>query len=88
MVRISLVPLKVCGFVWEAMWKSIDPANHIQKVNTQWSISSLLCVALVEKQVTIYYLHCPTAYCIWTILLRASNVSWGFLYKFADFVRQ
>lgn len=61
MVRISLVPLKVCGFVWEAMWKRIDPANHIQKVNTQWNFQFVMCCASGE---TGYHLLFTLPHCL------------------------
>lgn len=64
MVRISSVPLKVCGFVPEAVWRRT--ADHPEKVNPHQSPPRVcLCVTLNEETASHLFIHCPTAYSMW-----------------------
>lgn len=69
MVWISYLPLKVWGFVWEAMWRKSTTADHFQRSNPQYWISPnmFMCTGS-EETASHLLLHCPIIYSSWTTL--------------------
>ena len=76
------VPPKVSVFTWEVWWGKVLTGDQLKRRGFQLANRCLMCKE--EENLGHLFLHCPTIWRFWALLIALLGMEWVFLLRIRD----